>query len=159
MASTFFTPRLQRLPTEPSTEPTSDDPRGALVKKDNVTSWVHKYMMVYSKKKETANCNLCKVDIEWKSSTGNLVSHVRSKHRTAFDKEERADAVKREADNDMRSPQSNDFSWQSKDMRDITIIKYIVSTGQAKGLLPVSIITWDHHPTNSVLFVSDRGER
>ena len=93
--------------------------------------------------------------------TTNILSHVRTQHRNVYNTEERAEAVKREADTDLRSPpKERDLFSTSKEAKDMLIIKYIVSTGQAKGmLLSLTSITCDHHPTNPVLFVRDRRKR
>ena len=96
----FFAPRLPKSTTAKA--PTSGtslvikesvDFRGELKQKTNVSHWVHGHFKVHDLQQNTANCNHCKTDYFWKSSTSTLVSHLRSKHRDIYDAEEKKEAA------------------------------------------------------------------
>ena len=141
--SLFFAPRLPKSTT--ANAPTSETPlvikesvafRGALKQKTNVSHWVHRHYKVYRKQPRTANCNHCKLDYVWKSSTSTLVSHLRAKHRDIYDAEEKKEAAYKVGEEErqytkLQKLQHSLYAYSKAD-REMPVIRYIVTTGCAK---------------------------
>ena len=139
--SSFFAPRLSKSTSaEAPTSGTSTsllikDFRGNLKQKTNVTHWVHGHYKVYEQEQKTANCNHCKQDYLYNSSTSTLVAHLRSKHRDIYDTEEKKEAAYRldEKDRERKHIRQKLQPYaSSKADREMSVIRYIVTTGCAK---------------------------
>ena len=108
------------------------DPRGKLEQKKNVSHWVHGHYKVYHLQPKTENCNHCKLDYVWNSSTSTLVSHLRSKHRDIFDAEEKKEAAYKVDEEErqytkLQKLQHSLYAYSKAD-REMSVIRYIVTT-------------------------------
>ena len=139
--SSFFAPRLPKSTDKAPTSETSlviiqsGDSRGELKQKANISHWVHVHFKVYAQQPKTANCNHCKGDYVWNSSTSTLVSHMRAKHRSIYDAEEKKEAEYKVDESDKEREKERKlqkFHSTSKVCREMSVIKYIVTTGCAK---------------------------